>query len=176
MLSKPALVLSVILIIFVIQNLSAQYNIPYNVISSGGEISSTQEYVLNGTAGETITGPAGNSEHSQYAGFWHLYLFNIITPADDHNVLKPVVFKLEQNYPNPFNPATTIKFEIPERSSVLIKIYDILGSEVKTLINKEMEAGWYSELFDASRYSSGIYICRMQAGNYMSTKKMIVLK
>ncbi|HMN22929.1 MAG TPA: T9SS type A sorting domain-containing protein, partial [Ignavibacteriaceae bacterium] len=88
----------------------------------------------------------------------------------------PTEFKLEQNYPNPFNPTTKIKFAVPERSNVLIKIYDILGSEVKTLVNKEMEAGRYDVEFNAGGYSSGIYLFRMEAGNYVNTKKMILLR
>ncbi|MBK7629196.1 MAG: T9SS type A sorting domain-containing protein [Ignavibacteriales bacterium] len=82
----------------------------------------------------------------------------------------------EQNYPNPFNPTTKIKFAVPERSNVLIKIYDILGSEVATLINKEMDAGRYDVNFNANGYSSGIYLFRMEAGSYVSTKKMTLLK
>ena len=88
----------------------------------------------------------------------------------------PTEFKLEQNYPNPFNPSTTIKFAIPVRSNVLIKIYDALGSEVKTLINEEMEQGWYTKEFNAASLASGFYIYRLQSGNYVSTKKMLVIK
>jgi hypothetical protein len=85
-------------------------------------------------------------------------------------------FKLEQNYPNPFNPSTIIKFGIPERSNVQITIYDLLGSEVTTLLNQELDKGWYDLTFNANGFSSGFYIYRMQAGNYISTKKMLMIK
>jgi len=85
-------------------------------------------------------------------------------------------FDMLQNYPNPFNPSTLIKFAVPEKSSVVIKIYDILGSEIVTLVNEEMDAGWYQRPFNANGYSSGIYLFRMEAENYVNTKKMILLK
>ena len=95
--------------------------------------------------------------------------------------LAPTKFYLEQNYPNPFNPTTTIKYSIPSvgansNSPVQLKVYDILGSEVATLVNKEQEAGYYEVNFDGSRYTSGGYIYRLVAGDYVSTKKMMMIK
>ncbi len=95
---------------------------------------------------------------------------------EDDQTIIPTVFKLEQNYPNPFNPSTKIKFAVPEKNNVVIKIYDILGSEIVTLVNEEMDAGWYQRSFNANGYSSGIYLFRMEAGNYVNTKKMILLR
>ena len=93
----------------------------------------------------------------------------------------PTEYKLEQNYPNPFNPTTKIRYSIPsdskrEVSNVMLKIYDILGNEVTTLINEEKKPGYYEVEFDASNYASGVYIYRLQSSSYVSTKKMIVLK
>jgi len=88
----------------------------------------------------------------------------------------PKEYSLKQNYPNPFNPATKVKFAVPEKSNVLIKVYDILGSEVVTLVNEEMDAGWYDVNFNAAGYSSGVYLLRMEAGSYVNTKKMILMK
>jgi hypothetical protein len=85
-------------------------------------------------------------------------------------------FELLQNYPNPFNPSTIIQYSVPTRSSVMLKIYDILGSEVTTLINEEKDRGVYSVNFDASGLASGIYLYRLQAGSFVQTKKMILLK
>ena len=103
-----------------------------------------------------------------------MYKQSTLTDVEKEEETIPTVFKLEQNYPNPFNPSTIIKFAVPERSNVLLKIYDLLGEEVITLVNEEMEAGWYRREFNASGYSTGVYIYRMQAGNYISTKKMIL--
>jgi photosystem II stability/assembly factor-like uncharacterized protein len=88
----------------------------------------------------------------------------------------PVNFELAQNYPNPFNPSTTITFSIPQKSEVSVKIYDILGNEVATLVNESKEAGRYSINFNASKYSSGVYFYSIKAGNFTETKKMTLIK
>jgi hypothetical protein len=88
----------------------------------------------------------------------------------------PLMYKLFQNYPNPFNPSTNIKFSIPERSLVTVKIYDLLGSEIKTLVNDDMPAGNYRAQWDAAGNASGIYFIVMQAGAVKLTKKMALLK
>ena len=90
-------------------------------------------------------------------------------------------FRLDQNYPNPFNPTTTINYSIPKQSYVTLKVYDILGREAATLVNEEKPAGTYTVRFgvgqDSSPYiSSGIYFYQIKAGNYVSTKKMILLR
>jgi hypothetical protein len=85
-------------------------------------------------------------------------------------------FSLEQNYPNPFNPSTVISFSVPEDGFVTIKIYDVLGNEVKTLVNEQKSAGRYSTLFDASNLSSGIYLYQLMINDFVSLKKMLLLK
>jgi len=85
-------------------------------------------------------------------------------------------FSLSQNYPNPFNPTTTIKYQIPESGLVTLKVYDILGNEVATLVNEEKPAGSYRAELNGSNLSSGIYYYRMRAGEFVGTKKMILLK
>jgi ligand-binding sensor domain-containing protein len=88
----------------------------------------------------------------------------------------PIGFSLNQNYPNPFNPSTTISFYIPNSSFVNLKVYDILGNEVATLVNEEKATGSYELNFNALELSSGIYFYKLQAGNFIETKKMILLK
>ena len=88
----------------------------------------------------------------------------------------PIEFQLEQNYPNPFNPVTLIKYQLPFKSSITIKIFDILGNEVETLVNEEKDAGYYQISFNASELSSGIYFYSLQTEDYLVTKKMILLK
>ena len=92
------------------------------------------------------------------------------------NINLPSIFRLGQNYPNPFNPNTTINYELPIKSSVTLKIVDILGNEVETLVNEEKNAGYYQISFDGSNISSGIYFYTLQTENYFVTKKMILLK
>jgi len=85
-------------------------------------------------------------------------------------------FSLSQNYPNPFNPNTTIKYQIPEISFVTIKVYDVLGNEIVTLVKEEKPAGSYEILFDGTGLTSGIFFYQLRAGQYVETKKMVLLK
>ena len=93
----------------------------------------------------------------------------------------PEQFTLHQNYPNPFNPITTLRYDLPENAIVNITIYDMLGREVKTLINQTQDAGYRSVIWNATNdygkpVSAGIYLYQIQAGEYISTKKMVLLK
>ncbi len=88
----------------------------------------------------------------------------------------PTSFALSQNYPNPFNPSTQINYSIPKNSLVTLKIYNVLGQEVATIFSGQQKAGNYIVTFDASKYASGVYFYRIQAGTFSSTKKMILMK
>jgi hypothetical protein len=92
------------------------------------------------------------------------------------DVTIPSVFSLEQNYPNPFNPATVIKFAIPEDQFVSLTVYNSLGEKVGMLVSETMKAGRYEVSFNASRLSSGVYFYRIEAGNFVSVKKMMIMK
>ena len=105
------------------------------------------------------------------------YNITIITGIDDSQQgVIPDKFTLSQNYPNPFNPSTTIRFQIPNSSFVNLKVYDILGNEVATLVNEEKSSGSYEANWNASNLSSGVYFCKLQAGSFVETRKMILLK
>ncbi len=92
------------------------------------------------------------------------------------NEVIPTSSALLGNYPNPFNPATTIRFAIPQNEYVTLKVYDMLGREVATLVNGVRDAGTYDEVFDASKLSSGVYIYKLTAGNFTAAKKLAVVK
>ncbi len=102
----------------------------------------------------------------------------------DSSLTIPDVFALGQNYPNPFNPSTTIRYNIPtviasetkQSQLVTLKVYDVLGNEVATLVNEEKPAGSYEVKFNATGLSSGIYLYKIQSGNFVDTKKMTVIK
>ncbi len=96
--------------------------------------------------------------------------------SENNNVAKPTTFALEQNHPNPFNPTTVITYQVPTQSEVTIKVYDILGKEITELVNTIKDAGFYSTTFNASNLSSGTYIYRMAAGQFVESRKMIILK
>ncbi len=88
----------------------------------------------------------------------------------------PTAYKLYNNYPNPFNPVTSIKYDLPKASLVKIVLYDILGREVATLVNEKKEAGSYVIQWDASGYASGAYFYKIEAGVFIETKKMVLIK
>jgi len=88
----------------------------------------------------------------------------------------PTEYKLEQNYPNPFNPTTTIRYSIPKAGSVTLKIYNLIGEEIATLVNEEKAAGNYEIEFDATQLPSGVYFYQIKAGDFSQTKKMLLLK
>ena len=98
------------------------------------------------------------------------------TNVNKDNNDRPTKFSLGQNYPNPFNPKTTISFSVPKRSFVSLKIYDLLGREVVTLVSEEFAAGNYSKQWNAANISSGIYFYCLQAGTFTETKKLVLLK
>ncbi len=89
---------------------------------------------------------------------------------------QPDAFKLEQNFPNPFNPTTLISFDIPFQTPVSLKIYNLVGQEVATIVNGNMEAGRYSKMWNALSMSAGVYYYRLQAGAYSETRKLVLLK
>ncbi|GEM_PF-4453225 len=88
----------------------------------------------------------------------------------------PTKYVVEQNYPNPFNPSTTIRYTLPEMSHVTLKLYNLLGQEIKTLVNQVQDAGYKSITFEISGLSTGIYYYRLEAKNFVETKKLIIAK
>jgi len=103
-------------------------------------------------------------------------------PASNDEINQsPHTFNLYNNYPNPFNPVTTFRYDLPENSHVTITIYDMLGREVKTLINQTQDAGFKSVIWDATNdygkpVSAGVYLYKIQAGEFVQTRKMVLLK
>ncbi len=108
---------------------------------------------------------------------WGLRLyFDAATDIRSDYSMKPDNYKVFQNFPNPFNPVTTIRWNLPKPGLVTLKIYDILGREITTLVNKELNAGKHETIFDATLYSSGVYFYQIKAGEFIFTRKMLLLK
>jgi hypothetical protein len=106
-----------------------------------------------------------------------VFIESLATTSVEHESENiPKEFILYQNYPNPFNPGTTITFSIPHFAFITLKVYDILGREVVTLVNSELNPGEHSVAFDATNLSSGVYIYQLSAGGFIQTKKMLVAK
>jgi len=126
-------------------------------------------------ATNTFTDAAGNDNTAAIQYTWTYVVLSI------NSELLPEVFALHQNYPNPFNPVTSLRYDLPENSLVNITIYDMMGREVKTLVNQTQDAGYKSVVWNATNdygrpVSAGIYLYQIQAGKYISTKKMVLLK
>jgi photosystem II stability/assembly factor-like uncharacterized protein len=98
------------------------------------------------------------------------------TPVENDEGVTPSEYALFQNYPNPFNPSTTIRYSIPNSEFVTLRVYDVLGIEVATLVNEDKSTGSYEIHFNATELSSGVYFYKLQAGNFVETKKMLLLK
>ena len=116
-----------------------------------------------------------SKDSKPYQGFY--VKGNPVTDIENEsNTTNIVSFRLSQNYPNPFNPTTMIQYSIPKTSMVSIKVYDILGRQVETLVNGQKVAGNYSVQFNGSNLSSGIYFYRIESGDFVQTKKLVLLK
>jgi uncharacterized Ntn-hydrolase superfamily protein len=102
--------------------------------------------------------------------------WRVINDVSEYAVGVPATFELHQNYPNPFNPSTAIRYQIPSRSHVTLKVYDVLGREVATLANEELKPGSYEVTWDASGVASGVYLYRLEAGAFTETKKLVLLR
>jgi len=110
-------------------------------------------------------------------GVWRRPLSEIVTFVEEEKIDEvPTKFSLSQNYPNPFNPSTKIKYSIPKSSQVVVKVFDVLGNEIETLVNEEKPVGTYEVNWNAANLPSGVYFYRLQAGDFVQTRKMILLK
>ena len=126
-----------------------------------------QAFAVSGT--NLFTGTSGS-------GVWRRPLSEMITDVEDQGNEVPSQFILEQNYPNPFNPSTKIRYSVPQSSNVMIKVFDILGNEIETLVNEEKPIGSYEITWYAKSLPSGIYFYKIQSGSFVETKKMLLLK
>ncbi|GBD91209.1 bacillolysin precursor [bacterium BMS3Abin04] len=123
--------------------------------------------------------PAGASQayvSEEQLPYWYAVGNHPVSVEEDDSRTIPNNFKLLQNYPNPFNPSTVIEFSIQKATYTSLKVYDILGKEISTLVNEEKQPGNYKVNFDASNLSSGIYYYRLNAGNFTENRKMLLLK
>jgi hypothetical protein len=134
----------------------------------GGSVSILEDYV--------IVGASGDHDNGLNSGSAYIYHGFVPVNVDDEQSGNPTHFSLMQNYPNPFNPKTKINYQIPKISFVTIKIYDVLGNEIATLVNEENSGGSYYVEFDATALPSGVYFYQLKAGNFIETKKMVLLK
>lgn len=139
-------------------------------------------FVCSISADGTSAIAGGKAVHARTMGYGGT-LYNVYVDTSQGasfihqgNTTTPVSYFLHQNYPNPFNPVTNIELDIPKTSFVLLKVYDINGKEVETLINEVLSAGQYRVTFDARNYNSGVYFYKLTSGTFTQVKKMILIK
>jgi hypothetical protein len=123
-------------------------------------------------AGDTLGPRDPDSTIADIGAFYYNYTVTVY----DRSYLPPAQFLLLQNYPNPFNPNTNIKYQIPGANHVTLKVYDVLGREVATLVKEVKQPGTYTAQWDASGVASGVYLYRLQAGSFVETKKLLLLR
>ena len=111
-----------------------------------------------------------------FRGIWRRALSEMITMVNVVSGDVPTIFRLEQNYPNPFNPNSEIRYQISEFRIVKLSVYDLLGREVSVLVNEQKAPGSYSVTFDGTGLSSGVYVYRLTAGDFVATKRLLLLK
>jgi hypothetical protein len=147
-----------------------------SVIASGGNVVTNGQFTMGYTIGQAVIGTQSSSPFSLYQGFWTPTMAltgGVKTEfAGDANGLS-----LDQNYPNPFNPSTKIRFSIPDRMKVTLRVMNLLGEEVYRVIDQETkEAGMYVVDFDAKDLPSGTYVYRLEANNSVLAKRMVLMK
>jgi len=153
-----------------------------NIAMTNGTVSVTFSYTAPVTAGfDTIwaTGNATNSNGGTSGDDWNWAPSKRIIVREPLGIISNSTvtgYSLSQNYPNPFNPSTTISFEIPKKDWVKISVFDVNGKIVETLLNKEMVSGKHDVNWSPKSYSSGVYIYKLEAGEYAETKTMILIK
>jgi hypothetical protein len=118
---------------------------------------------------------SGNGDLTDY-NFDNFFIEDSSIVADDSTIVIPKSYNLSQNFPNPFNPSTVINYQIPHTSKITIKLYDIIGNEVSTIVDGNKAAGSYSVTYNALNLASGIYIYELKSNEFVSRKKMMFIK
>ncbi len=175
-LKKVSLFVLGCLTIFVL-TASAGYKMIASATSNGGGIMTSATRQVYMTLGQTPAGMMVSANFQNKIGLWHIFQWDIGTLVDGSENL-PIVdrFELQQNYPNPFNPTTTIGYSILKSGPVKMVLYDMLGRQVTTLVDRTLPAGRHQVVFDAGRLPSGVYYYHLQAEGFEQHRKMLLVK
>jgi hypothetical protein len=152
----------------------AQSVIPQSVLAAGGSVAEGVGYAVRATVGQPVIGVVGGTTRVASQGYWFNPYVIVSGTNDPPAALRP--FSLEQNYPNPFNPTTTITFYLPEDARVRLRLFDVSGAAVRELVDGSMPSGTHKVTLDAHRLASGVYFCRLEAGQFQQTRKLTILK
>ena len=143
--------------------------------SSGFNTSKNANTEIVSEAGQNFVGVSRNGNTVVTGGFFSSHP-QIFTGVNNMEAAVPGKYELYQNYPNPFNPSTVISWQLPVKSHVLLKVYNVLGKEVSTLVNEVKPVGKYKVIFNAGNLASGVYFYRLITDSFSKTKKMILLR
>jgi hypothetical protein len=170
-------VISMATAIFLLATTAAAQAIKVSTFSfdTGFSVSSASNIQLRATVGEPVVGITKGSAFAMGSGFLVDSLVGRITTKVIDQRAIPRVYALMQNFPNPFNPTTTIRYDLPRATKVSLKVYDVLGREILSLVQGDWEAGYHQVQWNAN-VASGIYFYRLQTEEFVETKKMILLK
>ena len=171
--SRHICVLALLLLFVLSGSAIAQYQIEESVVGSGATDSSGGSYQLIGTVGQPAIGVTGGGSYTNEIGFWYMPGW-VLTGIDGGEVQLRTFFG--QNFPNPFNPVTMLSYGLAAPAHVEIRVYDVAGREVRTLVDTDMEPGRYQAVLDAGGLAGGVYFARMVAGEYVETKKLVLIK
>ena len=165
---------------------ATEVTLPFNVVDDllaeqGLAVGESKSFVWNvrvsdGSDTLDVHGPYGNFGDDFSPIYRYITLERGLVTSNEEIAGVPEKFSLNQNYPNPFNPTTNISFDLPQSAKVKLEVFDMLGRKVATIVNEQMTAGTHNVSFDAARYASGMYIYRIQAGTFASTRKMMLIK
>ena len=166
------------------QHAATQIVVPKSVYGNGGDVLSNSEYRMVGTLGQPFIGITQNPSNVNSVGFWYLATLTVITDVDETSSSVPGEFRLQQNYPNPFNPTTTITYNVREPSHVTLRIYNVAGQLVKTLVDDVVSPSpgglhnviWYGDTNTGEAAASGVYFYKLVTPGFTKTRKMVLLK
>ena len=143
----------------------------------GGSVQvSSGSFAMRGTISSTPIGRISGATFEHGIGFWYTLPQPIVTAVDDAAPGQIIPYRLDQNSPNPFNPRTTIRFALSDPGPVKLKVFDLRGRRVATLIDQEMVAGEHELVFHATHLASGVYVYRIQAGQFTQSRLITLIK
>ena len=172
---------SLLAVLWLATSLAAQTKIQSSVFGNGSTPTGGSSNQIVGTAGQPAIGQTAGPANGVAGGFWVQTVDVVTSVAEPASEAIPTKFRLLQNYPNPFNPTTTIRYDLPVQAEVRLTIFNVLGRSVRTLVVQKQAAGAHSAVWDGRddsgrQLASGVYVYRLQAGEFHKTAKMLLLK
>ncbi len=160
------------------QPVRAQSVLHNSVFSIGGGVTANGTYHLVASLGQPLVGQSANGTHGLHLGFWQaaVSIVRVDVEEDGLEGEVPRQYHLHQNYPNPFNPETTLSYEVRAPAHVVLKVFNLLGQEVATLVDAQRAPGRHEVRFEARSLPSGTYFYRVEMGDFRDVKMMILLK